>query len=187
MCTAFAAHMAAALMRSTDRLPIIPAGLSPDDGCGFFRSGRALSITPLSPLRTYEAFSCRPRAMAKSRLWRGFSVRLSGVFPSRPDFRKAPGGVAVNAGRRPPRRGAERGVEGRERGATIWVSRAAHALAPAVASLAAAAGLKSSPLTMIAQAMRANLLYQIPLINSSRMALATNGRGCWRGSFRAGG
>ena len=25
MCTAFAAHMAAALMRSTDRLPIIPA------------------------------------------------------------------------------------------------------------------------------------------------------------------
>jgi hypothetical protein len=32
-----------------DRLPIIPAELSSDDKGGFFRSGRALSITPFHP------------------------------------------------------------------------------------------------------------------------------------------
>jgi len=32
----------------------------------------------------------------------------------------------------------------------------------------------------------AQVSYQIQLINSPRMASATNGRGCWRGSFRAG-
>jgi hypothetical protein len=52
MCTAFAAQMTAALMRSADRLPIMVAGFAPDEVSGFFRSGRALSITPLSPLRT---------------------------------------------------------------------------------------------------------------------------------------
>src|SRR4249920_4156537 len=61
MCTAFAAPMAAALMRSADRLPIMVASFAPDEACGSFRSGRALSITPFSPLRTYEAFSGRPR------------------------------------------------------------------------------------------------------------------------------
>jgi hypothetical protein len=45
MCTAFAVRLTAALMRSTDRLPIIPASILPDDTSGFFRPGRALSIT----------------------------------------------------------------------------------------------------------------------------------------------
>jgi hypothetical protein len=57
--------MTAALMRSTDRLPIIPAGLSPDDKRGFFRSGRALSITPLSPLRTYKVQSLGPNLFSR--------------------------------------------------------------------------------------------------------------------------
>lgn len=161
MCTAFAAHMTAALMRSTDRLPIIAADFASDDGSGFFRSGRALSITPLSPLRTYEAFLSGAPDVQNSgaNVWQSFSVRLSGVFPSRPDFRKVPGVVAVNAGRRPPRRGAERGVEGRCARHYDVGSRAAHALAPAVfASPAAAFGLKSSPLAMMAQAILASLL-----------------------------
>jgi len=42
MCTAFAAQMTAALMRSADRLPIMVAGIAPDEASGFFRSGRAL-------------------------------------------------------------------------------------------------------------------------------------------------
>src|SRR5262245_41205766 len=45
MCTAFAVLVTAALMRSADRLPIILADTGSEVRGGFFRSGRALSIT----------------------------------------------------------------------------------------------------------------------------------------------
>jgi hypothetical protein len=45
MCTAFAVHLTAALMRSTDLVPIIAADIASNDGGGFSKSGRALSIT----------------------------------------------------------------------------------------------------------------------------------------------
>src|SRR5271157_3633750 len=98
MCTAFAAHLTAALMRSTDRLPIIPTGLAPDEERGFFRSGRALSITPLSPLRTLLNLTFQRRALSTP-LCR-FFVRLNGVSPSRPELRRALRAVAVNTGRK---------------------------------------------------------------------------------------
>jgi len=97
MCPVSAALMTAALMRSADRLPIIPAVLSlkdPDDGCGFFRSGLALSITPFTLANLMN--------LILHWLWPRFFVRLGGVSPSRPDFAKAAAGAAVNTGRRPP-------------------------------------------------------------------------------------
>ena len=123
MCTAFAVRLTAAPMRSADRLPIIPTGIAPDDACGFFQSGRALSIT------AYFTLANALNLLDFDFYWRGrycprrFSVWLRAVSPSRPSFGKAARAAAVNAGRKATAAGgAERGVDGREHGARMGLA-----------------------------------------------------------------
>jgi hypothetical protein len=91
MCTAFAVVMTAALMRSTDRLPIILADTGSEVRSGFFRSGRALSITAyftLANAYNLDVWNCPlPGGLA---LFCRFFVWLDGVSPffNRGDGRK---------------------------------------------------------------------------------------------------
>jgi len=106
------------LMRSTDRLPIIPTGFSPDDECGFYRSGRALSITPIFTLANVltrdglAPYACGGAGQFLCSVERRFSVPAC--------FQEALRAAAVNTSRRLPPQAARSGVDGCEHSARLW-------------------------------------------------------------------
>ena len=78
MCTAFAAQMTAALMRSADRLPIMVAGLAPDEVAGFSNLAEPWHHSSFTLANALNRTVWRRTPLAA--LSRRFFVRLNGRF-----------------------------------------------------------------------------------------------------------
>ena len=108
MCTAFAVLLTAALMRSTNRLPIIRMGMMPEPLAVFSGLAEPKASLLFHPCKRFEPLCLEPHAIQRH----GYAVSLSGLaafLRSRPNSVKAARAGAVNTGRKATAaRGAKR-------------------------------------------------------------------------------